>query len=162
MCLILALFDCVGELVGLGVSLSWLQAPFLNGPCVAIAGPLGMHIGGHMLQKTQSPWLLDNHGLWTLSPLAASVSIRKLIDYPCFTVPSPLALNFYSERASVQNQKEERRQFQTRHLFDVDRTNHESGNRLNQAFSRRVCIDCTRPRVCPRRRLAHRHLMHQS
>lgn len=88
MCLILALFDCVGELVGLGVSLSWLRAPFLNGPCVAIAGPLGMHIGGHMLQKTQSPWLGDNHGLWTLSPLAASVSIRNWIDYPYFTISS--------------------------------------------------------------------------
>lgn len=91
MCLILALFNCVGELVGLVVSLPWLQAPFLNDPCVAIAGPLDMHIGGHMLQKTQSPWLVVNHGLWTLSPLAASVSIRNLIDYPCSLSPPPCA-----------------------------------------------------------------------
>jgi len=116
-----------------------------------------------MLQKTQSPWLVDNHGLWTLSPLAASVSIRNLIDYPFLTVSLPLlGLNFYSERSSVRNQKEERHQFPTLHQFDEDRANHEPGNCLNQAFSRRVCIDCARPRVCPRRRLAHRHLIHQS
>ncbi len=90
-------YSCVARLYrtacqSVMVALSFLQR-FV---CRTCGTPWHGHRWTHA-QKTQSPWLVDNHGLWTFSPLAASVSIRNLIDYPFFRVLPFLARNVYCE-----------------------------------------------------------------
>ena len=106
-------------------------------------------------KKTQSPWLSNNHGLWTLSPVAASVSIKGLIGYLFFSL-SPLWL---ISRAGRPLSCDQLPALPGPHLCE---NTYVSENLLSHAFNRLVRIDCASPLACPRCRLRHRHLIHHS
>lgn len=90
---------------------------------------------------------MNNHGLWTSSPLAGFLPINREIGHS-WTV----ALRFRSDHRVVPSRVGVRaiRHAAPQSYFLYASRSYRWRNFLSQAFSRRVCIEFSSPLACPR------------